>query len=62
VAAVPHLVVGLARLEDEVAHNIAWALEAPLAADTAIPVHPGASRARAEAVPKAEPARHAAPH
>ena len=62
VAAVSHLVVGLARLEDEVAHNIAWALEAPLAADTAIPVHPGASRARAEAVPKAEPARHAAPH
>jgi TRAP transporter TAXI family solute receptor len=50
VAAVPHLVVGLARLEDEVAHHIAWALDAPPAADLAIPVHPGASRARAEAV------------
>jgi TRAP transporter TAXI family solute receptor len=49
-AAVPHLVVALARLAEEVAHHIAWALEAPPAADLPIPVHPGASRARAEAV------------
>jgi TRAP transporter TAXI family solute receptor len=52
VAAVPHLVVGLARLDHEVAHSIAWALDAPPAAGTPLPVHPGASRAGADAVPQ----------
>lgn len=48
VAAVPHLLVGLARLADEAAHDIAWALGARPLAGTPLPAHPGALQAAAE--------------
>jgi uncharacterized protein len=54
VAAVPHLLVALAHLSNDVAHDIAWALEAAPVAGLPLSVHPGVRGVEADVATQPE--------
>jgi uncharacterized protein len=53
-AAVPHLLVALARLSNDMAHDIAWALEAAPVAGLPLSVHPGVRGVEADVATQPE--------